>query len=132
LLLGDLGGCVLGAVGAPDLDTLRSEFYGRPEPANWARHAPAVLDCSDSEVGRIVRQAAGELAGLAAEVARQLVSADDAPVVLAGGLMAHERLRAATVEAISAVRPGASVHLLQEPPVAGAVRLAEAAAASLR
>jgi hypothetical protein len=43
--------------------------------------------------------------------------------------MENEWLRAATVEALSAVLPASPVRLLREPPVAGAVRLAEAAAA---
>jgi glucosamine kinase len=125
---GDLGACLLGAVGVPDLDALRAAFYRRPEPGNWARHAPLVLDCADPEVEAIVRQAAGHLAGLAAQVAGQ-VEAAGAPVVLAGGLMASERLRAAAVAALGAVLPASPVRLLREPPVAGAVRLAEAAAA---
>ena len=128
LLLGDLGARLLGAAGAPDLDALRAEFYRRPEPGNWARYAPAVLDCSDPQVAGLVRQAASDLAGLAAQVARQLEAAD-APVALAGGLMANERLSAATVAAISAALPASPVRLLREPPVAGAVRLAEATAA---
>lgn len=125
---GDLGACLLAAAGAPDLDALRAEFYRQPRPAGWARHAPAVLDCPDPGVAELVRQAAGELAGLAAQVAGQLEAAG-APVVLAGGLLANDRLRAATVEAIGAVLPASPVQLLREPPVAGAVRLAEAAAA---
>ena len=128
LPLGDLGARLLGAAGAPDLDALRAEFYRRPEPGNWARYAPAVLDCSDPQVAGLVRQAASDLAGLAAQVAGQLEAAD-APVALAGGLMANERLSAATVAAISAALPASPVRLLREPPVAGAVRLAEAAAA---
>ena len=125
---GELGACLLGAAGAPDLDALRGEFYRRPEPGNWARHAPAILACSDSEVAGLVRQAADALAGLAAQVAGQLEAAG-APVVLAGGLMTNERLGAATVAAVSTALPTSPVRVLREPPVAGAVRLAEAAAA---
>jgi glucosamine kinase len=125
---GELGACLLGAAGAPDLDALRGEFYRRPEPGNWARHAPVILDCSDPEVAGLVRQAAVALADLAACVAGRLEAAG-APVVLAGGLMSNERLSAATVAAVSAALPGSPVRVLREPPVAGAVRLAEAAAA---
>jgi glucosamine kinase len=125
---GDLGARLLGAAGVPDLDALRDEFYRRPEPGNWARYAPAVLGCPDPEVAGLVRQAASDLAGLAVQVAGQLEAAG-APVALAGGLMASERLSAATVAAISAALPRSPVRLLNEPPVAGAVRLAEAAAA---
>jgi glucosamine kinase len=125
---GDLGACLLGAASAPDLDALRAEFYRRPAPGNWARYAPAVLDCPDPEVAGLVRQAASDLAGLAAQVAGQLEAADT-PVTLAGGLMANERLCAATVAAVRAALPASPVRLLREPPVAGAVRFAEAAAA---
>ena len=128
LPLGDLGACLLGAASAPDLNTLRAEFFRRPQPGNWARYAPAVLDCSDPGVAGLVRQAASDLAGLAAQVAGRL-GATGAPVALAGGLMAHERLRAATVAAIGAALPASPVRLLSDPPVAGAVRLAEAVAA---
>ncbi|MGH3405380.1 MAG: BadF/BadG/BcrA/BcrD ATPase family protein [Streptosporangiaceae bacterium] len=125
---GDLGARLLGGAGVSDLDALRAEFYRRPEPGGWARYASVVLDCQDPEVAELVGQAAGALAGLAAQVAGQLEAAGG-PVVLAGGLMANERLRAATVETISAVLPASPVRLLREPPVAGAVRMAEAAAA---
>ena len=125
---GELGACLLGEAGAPDLDALRGEFYRRPEPGNWARHAPAILACSDPEVAGLARRAANALAGLAAQVAGQLEAAG-APVVLAGGLMTNERLSAATVAAVSMALPASPVRVLREPPVAGAVRLAEAAAA---
>jgi glucosamine kinase len=128
LPLGDLGARLLGAASAPDLNTLRAEFFRRPQPGNWARYAPAVLDCSDPGVAGLVRQAASDLAGLAAQVAGRL-GATGAPVALAGGLMAHGRLRAATVAAIGAALPASPVRLLSDPPVAGAVRLAEAVAA---
>jgi glucosamine kinase len=125
---GELGACLLGTAGAPDLDALRGEFYRRPEPGNWARHAPAILACSDPEVDGLVRQAADALAGLAAQVAGRLDAAG-APVVLAGGLMTNERLSAATMLASKAALPASPVRVLRDPPVAGAVRLAEAAAA---
>jgi len=126
---GELGTCLLGAAGAADLDALRGEFYRIPEPGNWARHAPAILACSDSEVAGLVRMAADALAGLAAQVAGRL-EAVGAPVVLAGGLMTNDRLSAATAAAVGAALPASPVRVLREPPVAGAVRLAEAAAAS--
>lgn len=128
---GGLAASLLGAAGLPDLDALRREFYRRPEPGNWARCAPAVLDCADPEAAALARQAAAELAGLAAQVAGQL-GAEGAPVVLAGGLMASERLAAATVAAIGAALPASQVLRLHDPPVAGAVHLAEALAARRR
>ncbi len=133
--LGELGASLLAAAGAADLDALRAEFYRRPEPGHWARHAPAVLDCAaaDDAAGRITADAAASLALLAADVAGQLAAVAGVPVslpvVLAGGLMGHGLLRAATVTAIGAELPDSPVSALCEPPVAGAVRLAAKAAA---
>jgi glucosamine kinase len=124
---GDLGASLLRAADAADLDALRAAFYREPSPGNWARHAPAILDCADPETDQILSRAAAELADLAAQVATALGAPDDVPVVLAGGLMAHERLQAAIVAAVKAVLTASSATVLREPPVAGAVRLAAAA-----
>jgi hypothetical protein len=125
---GKLGACLFDATGADGLTQLRKMFYRHPEPWHWARHAPAVLDCDDAAVARITRQAAQKLADLAVEVAARLSAPDGAPVVLAGGLMAHRRLRDATVTALAVSLPASPVTALADPPVAGAVRLAAAAA----
>jgi N-acetylglucosamine kinase-like BadF-type ATPase len=126
--LGSLGTCLLDAAGTADLTGLRAAFYRRPEPWNWARHAPAVLDCPDPAAADITRQAARALADLAAEIVRRLAAPDGIPVVLAGGLMGHKGLLAATVAAVEAALPASPVQALADPPVAGAVRLAMAAA----
>jgi len=126
---GELGPRLLGAAGEPDLDALRAAFYRRPEPGTWARHARVVLDCPDPAVAGLVREAAGGLAAMAARAAGQL-EADGAPVVLSGGLMTNERLCAAVVAAVGAALRDSRVIVLREPPVTGAVRLAEAAAAA--
>jgi glucosamine kinase len=126
---GALGDCLLGAAGARDVDELRAAFYRRPSPRQWARFAPAVLDCADPAATHLASQAAEALAGLAGQLAVRLSAAGDVPVVLAGGLMRHDKLRAATGAALTAVLPGARVRTLDVPPVAGAVRLALAAVA---
>ena len=126
---GPLGPCLLACAGAPDLTALRGEFYRQPQPSHWARHAPAVLDCPDPAAARIAEAAAQALAGLAAQVAERLGAAAGIPVVLAGGLMANQGLLAATISAVEAALPGSSARILGNPPVAGAVRLAAAAAA---
>ena len=126
---GPLGSCLLASAGAPDLTALRGEFYRQPQPSHWARHAPAVLDCPDPAAARIAEAAAQALAGLAAQVAERLGAAGGIPVVLAGGLMANQGLLAATASAVEAALPGSSARILGNPPVAGAVRLAAAAAA---
>ncbi len=125
---GPLGACLLDAVGARDLTQLRGMFYRRPEPWHWARHASAVLDCADAAAARITGQAARELALLAVEVANGLAAPDSVPVVLAGGLMGHQGLLAATTSALAGALPTSPVQALADPPVAGAVRLAAAAA----
>jgi N-acetylglucosamine kinase-like BadF-type ATPase len=124
---GDLGARLLAAAGAPDLDALLAAFYRSPEPGRWAGCAPAVLDSSDPEAIDLVGRAAADLAALAARAAGQLEAG--VPVVLAGGLMANQRLSAEAVSAVSVAVPASPVRVLREPPVAGAVRLAEAAAA---
>jgi N-acetylglucosamine kinase-like BadF-type ATPase len=125
---GPLSACLLEAAGARNLTQLRTAFYRHPEPWHWARHAPAVLDCGDDASAGIAWQAAQELAGLVGNVAVRLGDPDRVPVVLAGGLMAHQQLRAATVAAVAAALPASPVQALADPPVAGAVRLAAAAA----
>jgi N-acetylglucosamine kinase-like BadF-type ATPase len=130
LPLGALGGCLLEAAAASDLDALRAAFYRQPAPRTWARYAPAVLDCPDPEAARLTRDAANALRDLVVSLARQLPAADGIPVVLAGGLMAHSGLLAATVDAIGAALPASPARGLTDPPVAGAIRLAADAADS--
>lgn len=126
---GPLGARLLEAAEVSDLAELRTKFYRQPEPWHVARYAPAVLDCGDAAGTRITRQAARELADLALQVAGQLAAPPGVPVILAGGLMGHQRLRAATIAAITTAFPAGAVWPLADPPVAGAVRLALAAIA---
>ncbi len=125
---GDLGSSLLAAAGAADLDSLHAAFLREPQPRLWARYAPAVLACADPAAAELAREAAAALAGLAARVATRIGAPADVPIVLAGGLMADPRLRTATSAALTATMPGCDVRPLAEPPVAGAVRLAAAAA----
>jgi glucosamine kinase len=124
---GDLASSLLAAAGAADLDALHAAFLRAPQPRHWARYAPAVLACQDPAVAELAREAAAALAAIAGRVATRIGAPADLPVVLAGGLMAEPRLRAATSAALTAAMPGCDVRPLTEPPVAGAVRLAAAA-----
>jgi glucosamine kinase len=124
---GDLASSLLAAAGAADLDALHAAFLREPQPRHWARYAPAVLACQDPAVAELAREAAAALAAIAGRVATRIGAPADLPVVLAGGLMAEPRLRAATSAALTAAMPGCDVRPLTEPPVAGAVRLAAAA-----
>jgi glucosamine kinase len=125
---GELDACLLAAAGAADLGALRAAFYRQPEPRHWARLAPAVLDCPDFAAAALASVAAAALRDLAVAVVRRLPDAHGAPVVLGGGLMAHRGLQAATIEAMQAALPASAVHVLRDPPVAGAIRLAADAA----
>jgi glucosamine kinase len=135
---GPLGEVLLTAAGASHLDELHRMFYDFPHPRRWARHAPLVLDADDPAARSIAVGAAQALAGLAASVTRRLGGPDGGadggaqpvalPVVLGGGLMGHPQLREAAVIAVRAALPGRAVRALTGPPVAGAVRLAAAAA----
>jgi hypothetical protein len=76
------------------------------------------------EATAIVAEAAGYLIELAATVAERL--GEEGPIVLAGGLLQQQNLLAGQVgQGITARLPGREVVILAEPPVAGAVRLAQ-------
>ncbi len=129
---GPLADCLLAVTGQPGLSGLLAAWYRSREPALWARHAAAVLDCDDAAAARIRTEAATALAALASQVAGQLAAPAGLPVVLAGGLLAHPALQAAATEAIARALPGSRPVPLAQPPVAGAVQLAAAAVASRR
>ena len=127
--LGELGRLLLALSGAHDVPDLVQRFYDQPNPDGWARHARGVLDGQDPAAGPILGRAADELAALVKIAAQRLAGAADLPVVLAGGLLAGYPPLAEAVQArVRAVLPAAQVSVVTEPPVAGAVRLAEAAA----
>jgi glucosamine kinase len=129
---GSLGACLLDATGSSDLDALRAAFYRRPQPQYWAPYAPVVLDCPDPEAARLTQEAALALADLALSLAGRLAAADGIQIVLAGGLMSHQGLQAATVASVTTALPTSTVRPLTDQPVAGAIRLAAAAASSER
>lgn len=131
---GALADRLLTASELADTGSLHAAFLGRPQPRYWARYAPAVLDCDDPAAADLAEAAAGALARLVSVVATRLAVQHAAPrglpVVLAGGLMAHDRLWRAAAGAVTRAVPGSAVTRLAEPPVAGAVRLAVRAAAA--
>jgi glucosamine kinase len=129
---GRLGDRLLAATGQPSLPALLAAFYRGRAPGNWASHATAVLDCDDTAAEQIRNDAAMALARLATDVAGQLAAPAGLPVVLAGGLLAHPALQAAVLETVARALPGSRPEPLVQPPVAGAVQLAAAAAASRR
>ena len=132
---GDLGDQLLAATGAADLGALQRRYYAQPHlPREWARYARTVLESTDSAAARIAARGADSLAALAAAAAAELTADDPGhlPVVLAGGLMGNARYRHAVEHAVSATLPGAKVRVLNDEPVAGAIRLAAAAESESR
>jgi glucosamine kinase len=127
---GELGGRLTAAAGVPDTDALHKLFYDQPHPRHWAGYAPLILDSADPAAADITAEAARALAVLAASAAQRLAAPAGLPVVLAGGLMRHRVLEAATRRAIGEALPGSDIRTLTQPPVAGAVRLAGAAVRS--
>lgn len=102
-------------------------FHERNEPAAWARFASVVFKAAtegDREAAAIVAAASRRLASLAAVVAKRLEI--QGPVVLAGGLLLGQgQLERGVRSALGRRLPGSHIVRLAEPPVAGAVRLAE-------
>jgi N-acetylglucosamine kinase-like BadF-type ATPase len=123
---GRLAADLLAAAGAGSVNELAEQFYADPRPRHWAQHAPLVLDSDDPAAARILGEAAGALAGLAAETAGRLHAPRTAPVVLAGGLAGHQRLERATRAALTGKTGFPNVSKLATAPVAGALRLAAA------
>jgi len=118
--LGPLGDALLQATRARGTEELVGALHGLTEPGEWAALAGVVFDTAgaDSASASLVEDAAAGLSELVAVVRRRL--ALEGPVVLAGGqLLNQPRLEAAVRKHL-----GAAVRL-DEPPVAGAVRLAE-------
>jgi N-acetylglucosamine kinase-like BadF-type ATPase len=119
--IGELGEALVAAAGAADLRDLIVKLHALHEPMQWAELAVVVFATADTDAGSrdIIHRAAKALVELAVPV-RQ-ATGRDAPVVLAGGLLLNqERLR----EAVQAMLPFPTV-LVDEPPVEGAVRLAQ-------
>lgn len=130
--LGPLGTAVLAASGCHDMPSLVQRWYDLSAPATWAAIAPDILDCPDPFSPDLLGRAAQALGQIIHECHERLGGPTSLPVVLAGGLLTgHDALAEATRAAVSLRLPQAPVILADLPPVAGAVRLAEAAAAAL-
>ena len=120
--LGELGELFLHASGAVDAPTMVLELHAMREPRQWAALAPLVFTAAESDPASegIIRYAGAQLARRALDVREALDL--DGPVVLAGGLLLNQpHLEAAVREGI----PDLPMVRLEEPPVEGAVRLAE-------
>jgi N-acetylglucosamine kinase-like BadF-type ATPase len=118
--LGTLGEAMLGAVKVRGATELIGKLNALSEPREWAALAGVVFEAELTDAGAalLVERTASALGDLVGLVRKQLSL--DGPLVLAGGqLLNQPRLESAVRK-----RVGASIRLM-EPPVAGAVRLAE-------
>ena len=118
--IGRLGDAMLGAASARTSTDLVGYLHGLEEPRAWAALAGVVFDAADDDAGAeaLIERAAGALGELVAVVRKRLSL--DGPVVLAGGqLLNQPRLEEAVRRQVGAAQR------LEEPPVAGAVRLAQ-------
>ncbi|HVD46858.1 MAG TPA: BadF/BadG/BcrA/BcrD ATPase family protein [Candidatus Limnocylindria bacterium] len=118
---GPLGEAVLAAAQVGGAGELLGRLHTFREPGRWAALAHVVFDTASSDSGAdaLVGSAADGLAGLVERVRKAL--SIKGPVVLAGGLILNQ----ARLESAVRRRLGRAVLRLEEPPVAGAVRIAE-------
>jgi N-acetylglucosamine kinase-like BadF-type ATPase len=122
---------------APDRDALFTAIYGEPlVPARLAALAPSIIAFAgkgNRAATKIVQGAAQELADLVRAAARATGLTDQNPrVALVGGLFTENSLLSFLAETrINGDLPGAEIIRGGDPPVAGALRLAEDLAASL-
>jgi len=119
--VGPLGEAILAACGARDSRELIANLHAMHEPMQWAGVASAVFASANADpaASEVVHRAAAALAQLARQVQDALGL--EGPVVLAGGLLLNQPLLEAEVRE----RTSAQCIRLEEPPVEGAVRLAE-------
>ena len=118
--LGKLGEAMLSTTRSRDAMELIGALHGLNEPREWASLAGVVFDSAADDEGAetLVELAAAALGDLV-EVVRGRLSIDG-PLVLAGGQLLNQPRLESSVRR----RLGAATRL-EEPPVAGAVKLAE-------
>ena len=118
--IGELGEAMLAACGAQAPEQMLASLHDRHEPMQWAALAATVFDTADEDEGarEIIDRASVALAELALPLR---VVCPDGPVVLAGGLLLNQQGLESEVRALIPVE----CVRLEQPPVAGALRLAE-------
>jgi N-acetylglucosamine kinase-like BadF-type ATPase len=118
---GRLGEALLEAARARNASELTGRLHRFREPRSWAELAHVVFDTAGDDAGAhaLIELAADALAALVKRVQERLLY--EGPVVLAGGLLLHQ----ARLESAVRRRLGSVVMRLEDPPVAGAVKLAE-------
>jgi N-acetylglucosamine kinase-like BadF-type ATPase len=118
---GRLGEALLGVARARNANELTGRLHRFREPRSWAELAELVFETAGADTGAqaLIERAADALSALIQRVQERL--SIEGPVVLAGGLLLHQPQLETAVRA----RLGPNVMRLEQPPVAGAVRLAE-------
>lgn len=118
--LGRLGAAMLVAASASTTADLIGSLHGLKEPREWASLAAVVFDAAGDDEGAssLVERTGSALGDLVAVVRKRLSL--DGPLVLAGGMILNQPLLEEAVRR----RVGAATRL-EEPPVAGAVTLAQ-------
>ncbi|MFJ5958562.1 N-acetylglucosamine kinase [Paenarthrobacter sp. NPDC092416] len=122
---GTLVKALMAATASADALQLMDLFYAKPEPHHWAALAPIVLDLAaegEPAAVRIQAEAAHSLARLARQVLGELGL--DLPLVMAGALLVNQPQLASAVTRKVGPEDAASVRILEEAPVRGAVSLA--------
>jgi N-acetylglucosamine kinase-like BadF-type ATPase len=119
--LGELGKRLLMACGAADALDLLGMLNAIREPMEWAAVANVVFETADADATAqsVVLRAGSALSELVNSV--RVVLGIEGPVVMAGGLLRNQP----KLEGAVRVKLGSQCIRLDEPPVAGAVRLAE-------
>ena len=117
---GALAEAMLAATRSRETLELTGKLHAMREPGRWAALARAVFEAAASDEGAagVIERAADALVALVDRVRKQL--GVDGPVVLAGGLLLNQP----RLEELVKARVGDAVSLA-DPPVAGAVRIAE-------
>jgi glucosamine kinase len=130
---GPLTARLLAQTDAAEPADLLDLFYSRPERRYWAGLAGTVfaLAASDAASAAIIDDAARDLAGLALTVNRRLGAIpEDAPVLLAGGMLVNQPSLATRVRELLAASGLTDVRVLDRAPAWGAVELASQLAGS--
>jgi glucosamine kinase len=124
----------LEALGTSEVTKLGRTLNAVRGAAEWGRFATVVFDAADRGsvlARRVIEDGATALAKLVAALAKR--GADASVVVAGGGVIAEQPLLwTAFQSAVAVVSPESRVVLLRDPPVVGAIALAERALQSTR
>lgn len=121
-----LGSALFAAFDVQDQDALALALTQANEPGEWGRHAPVVFAAADegSELAQqVIGRAGADLALLVDRLLRRGIRTD---AVVAGGSVIERQplLQAALRTALAHAHPGLTLHILDHPPVVGALALA--------